>query len=137
MKHAFFNHPEVKHLLTMSVRIIFVLFVCFIVASLVDRVFPEVDIQQHPLITFAEITIHLIVLLIIVYFIRRLIYMIPFPPHSKSIMTDKSIDSFDVEVIINIILIGTQQRLLRKFDVIGKHIFGITEIVDGDDDKTT
>jgi len=99
---------------------------CFIIASFIDKIFPILNTEKKDSVIFLEVITHLIILLIAIYYVRILIYKIPLLPFgNEDILKNNSKEHFHVELLISIILIGTQQRLIHKIDYLGKKIFKI------------
>ena len=85
---------------------------------LVENVFPAEDKYKSSLLIFVEIVVQMVILTILVFYIQKIVKLIPFMfPLTKNYKPHQSFE-YNGEITIGFIFIGTQLNIMDKIDIL-------------------
>jgi len=85
---------------------------------LVENVFPAEDKDKSSLLIFVEIVIQMVILTLLVFYIQKIVKLIPFMfPLTKNYKPHQSFE-YNGEITIGFIFIGTQLNIMDKIDIL-------------------
>lgn len=91
-------------------------------ASLIDKAFPEYDASMDSAAIAGLVVAQLVVIAIAVYFIRRLVRMIPFVGFKAYDCYNPEAAPENVDIIVGVLLMTVQPQLLAKVQHVGRAI---------------
>ena len=133
-------HTNLKDLFQMdSVRIMEVLesvqfglgylLIGFIIGTILDYSFPNFDEKTPPMVVFLEVLLQSLALIILVFYVRKLVKIMPsvFDIHSiaksgKVKFRPYSTTEYGGEVMIALAIVGAQFHLIRKLDYLSQKL---------------
>jgi len=110
------------------------LFIGFIAGALVDALFPKYDETKDTFTVFAETVIHSMLLIIVVFYVRKIVKIMPF---LFVINIDTNGDGkiakyhpyqateYSGELMIALILVGSQLNLIKKVDLLSRRLYRV------------
>ena len=98
-------------------------FVGFILGVLTDMLFPIYDPNKDELTVFTEITLQCILLIVVVFYCRKIVKLMPFLFAFTPKYRVHESDEYHGEIMIAVILIGVQINLIKKLDLLSKKVY--------------
>ena len=98
-------------------------FVGFILGVLTDMLFPIYDPNKDELTVFTEITLQCILLIVVVFYCRKIVKLMPFAFAFSSKYRAHQTEEYHGEIMIAVVLIGVQINLIKKLDFLSKKLY--------------
>lgn len=106
------------------------IFVSFLAGVGVDLLFPNYDEEKETWTLFLEIVLQSILLIFVVFYVRKLVKLVPFmfvlTENGKPIAPEfrpYEAPEYNGEVMIAVILIGSQFNLIKKIDLMSRRLY--------------
>ena len=135
LKHLF-NHDEARIMeLLESIEFgLGYLGIGFIAGVFVDALFPVYDETKDTYIVFFETVIHALILIIVVFYVRKIVKIMPFlfvldfdtnGDGKVSKYHPYQATEYSGELMIALILVGSQLNLIKKVDLLSRKIYKV------------
>jgi hypothetical protein len=99
------------------------LFVGFFLGVATDMLFPVFDSKKDEWEVFAEVILQCIMLIVVVFYCRKIVKLMPFVFAFNSKYRVHESDEYHGEIMIAVILIGVQINLIKKLDLLSKKLY--------------
>ena len=99
------------------------LFIGFVLGVATDMLFPVYDSTKEPWDVFSEVMLQCIMLIIVVFYCRKIVKVMPFVFAFNSKYRVHESDEYNGEIIIAVVLIGAQINLIKKIDLLSKNVY--------------
>ena len=99
------------------------LFVGFFLGVATDMLFPVFDSKKDEWEVFAEVILQCITLIVVVFYCRKIVKLMPFVFAFNSKYRVHESDEYHGEIMIAVILIGVQINLIKKLDLLSKKLY--------------
>jgi len=99
------------------------LFIGFVLGVGTDMLFPVYDSTKDPWDVFSEVMLQCIMLIIVVFYCRKIVKVMPFVFAFNSKYRVHESDEYNGEIIIAVVLIGAQINLIKKIDFLSKNVY--------------
>ena len=99
------------------------LFVGFFLGVGTDMLFPVYTPEKDIWTVFSEVILQCIMLIIVVFYCRKIVKVMPFVFAFNSKYRVHESDEYNGEIIIAVVLIGAQINLIKKIDFLSKNIY--------------
>jgi hypothetical protein len=99
------------------------LFVGFFMGVGTDMVFPVFDPKKDTFTVFLEVILQCITLVIVVFYCRKIVKLMPFLFAFNSKYRVHESDEYQGEIMIAVVLIGVQINLIKKLDLLSKNLY--------------
>lgn len=102
----------------------------FGVGSFLDTIFPIADERKETTAIFTEVIGQSLALILIIYYIRKLVKVVPFLFAFTKSYKPYGASEYSGEIMIAIVLIGSQFSLLKKIDILSRRFYKRTERIE-------
>lgn len=105
------------------------LVVGFVVGVTLDYSFPNFNEQTKTSVLFTEVALQCLLLIVLVFYIRKLVKIVPFlfvidfTGSGKSSYKPYEASEYSGEIIIAIVLLGAQFNLIKKLDLLSRRFY--------------
>jgi hypothetical protein len=99
------------------------LFIGFVLGVATDMLFPVYDSTKEPWDVFSEVMLQCIMLIIVVFYCRKIVKLMPFVFAFNSKYRVHESDEYHGEIMIAVVLIGAQINLIKKIDFLSKNVY--------------
>ena len=99
------------------------LFIGFVLGVGTDMLFPVYTTEKDTLTVFSEVVLQCIMLIIVVFYCRKIVKLMPFVFAFNPKYRVHESDEYNGEIIIAVVLIGVQINLIKKIDFLSKNIY--------------
>ena len=123
------NEIRVMELLESIQYGVLYLVVGFITGVTLDYSFPNFNEQTKTSVLFTEVALQCILLIVLVFYIRKLVKIVPFlfvidfTGSGKSSYKPYEASEYSGEIIIAIVLLGAQFNLIKKLDLLSRRFY--------------
>lgn len=99
------------------------LVVGFFAGTLLDYSFPSFDESQSTELLFVEILVQSILLILLVFYVRKIVTIMPSLFNLQSSYKAYSASEYGGELMISLAVIGAQFHLIKKLDLLSQRIY--------------
>lgn len=99
------------------------LFIGFVLGVATDMLFPVYDSTKDPWDVFSEVILQCIMLIIVVFYCRKIVKLMPFVFAFNPKYRVHESDEYHGEIMIAVVLIGVQINLIKKLDLLSKNLY--------------
>jgi hypothetical protein len=91
-------------------------------SAIIEYLFPEPDENKNKLMILFEILLQMVFLGIVVFYVQKIIRLVPFIFMSEKALKKRKILEYGGEVTIGLIFVGTQNNLFEKVHILRRYI---------------
>jgi hypothetical protein len=95
----------------------------FLAGSFLDTLFPLAEEKKDTIEILGEVIAQSMLLIITIYYVRKLVKVVPFMFQFTKSYRPYGATEYSGEVMIAIVLIGSQFSLLKKIDILSRRFY--------------
>jgi hypothetical protein len=123
-----FDKIRLYQLLEITQYTLLYLIISIPTSVIIEEIFPEVDESKSTVRIMIEIILQMILLSILVFYILKIIKLVPFIFMSDKKYIAHNVFEYEGSVTLSFIMIGTQQNMISKIHIIRKRLKSFLKI---------